>query len=107
MSSFRASKEYQQCEILILPKKYSPGFLGFGLQKDSPYFGPINYYLKKMKQEGALDKLLKDYQPPPQICPDLTGMALGFNSLVFPFLTMISGIHKLMHYALEIFKMCR
>ena len=88
----RATKEYQQCEILILPKKYSRGFLAFGLQKDSPYQGLFDHYLNKMKQDGVLDKLINEYEPPPQICPDLTGKALGFNNLIFPFLTLITGI---------------
>jgi len=78
-----------------LPKKYSRGYLAFGLQKDSPYHGLFDYYLKKMKQDGVLDKLIKEYEPPPQICPDLTGKALGFNNLIFPFLTMITGNYNL------------
>ena len=85
---------YKKCQILALPEKYQFQPFGFAFQKDSPYLELFDYYLKKMKQDGVLDKLIIEYEPPPQICPDLTGKALGFNNLIFPFLTMIAGITK-------------
>ena len=60
-------------------------------QKDSPYHGLFNYYIKRMKQDGSLDKFVKSYENLPQVCPDNTGMPLGFNNLMFPFLVMVSG----------------
>ena len=44
-----------------------------------------------MQEKGSMDQILEKYAPVPQICPDLTGEALGFNSCIFPFLIIIGG----------------
>ena len=44
-----------------------------------------------MQEKGSMDQILEKYAPVPQICPDLTGEALGFNNCIFPFLIIVSG----------------
>ena len=88
---FRLTKEYEKCEIIILPKKYNLQLFTIGIQKDSPYLGLFNYYLRKMRQDGSLDKNVKDYFAVPQACPDNTDKALGFNNLIFPVFILILG----------------
>ena len=87
----RRTAEYKQCKVIILPKTYTTNRVAIGFQKDSPFSGLIDYYIKQMKQDGALDKFIQDYKVLPQTCPDNTGKALGFNNLMFPFLVMASG----------------
>ena len=45
-----------------------------------------------MTEEGSLDRIATSYAPAPQICPDNTGEPLGYESLIFVFLVLISGI---------------
>ena len=52
----------------------------------------FNYYLAAMTEEGSLDRIINSYEPAPQMCPDNTGKPLGYESLIFVFLVMISGI---------------
>ena len=44
-----------------------------------------------MKEKGSIDQIIEKYAPAPQICPDLTGKALGFNSCISAFLVLIGG----------------
>ena len=44
-----------------------------------------------MQEKGSLDQILKKYAPAPQICPDMTGEALGFNSCITAFLVLMAG----------------
>ena len=45
-----------------------------------------------MTEEGSLNRIVKAYAPQPQKCPDNTGKPLGYESLIFVFLVLISGI---------------
>ena len=56
---FRLTKEYQDCEIIPLAKKYSHYYFTFGVQKHSPYMRIFNYYLKLMKEDGTLDRITR------------------------------------------------
>ena len=87
----RVSKEYTKCEVIALPKKYKLKYFALGLQKDSPYLGIFNYYLLEMIQTGTLEEIVRSYRALPQMCPNLTGRALGFNSLITPFFIMSAG----------------
>ena len=86
-----STKEYEQCELIILPKTYGYFSFAMGFQKNSPYARIFNHYLRQMRQDGTLDKNLKTYEAAPQICPDNTGKALGFNNLIFPIFVLILG----------------
>ncbi len=64
----------------------------FGFQKNSPYLGLFNYYLKKMDEKGATHKILASYKVPDQQCPDYKGKALGFNSCITAFIVIFCGL---------------
>ena len=101
---FRVWPEYKECKLVVLPAKYDfkPG--AFGLQKNSPYLPLVNYYLLKMEEIGALKQIRQKYEPPPQICPDYTGQALGFNSCFSAFSVWIGGaIVALILFSIEMF----
>ena len=83
--------EYNSCELIILPKRYFYTRFTFGVQKDSPYLELINYHLLKMAERGVSAQISKTYEPQTQACPDYTGTALGFHSLIFPFLVIMCG----------------
>ena len=87
--------EYNSCELIILPKRYFYTRFTFGVQKDSPYLELINYHLLKMAERGVSAQISKTYEPHTQACPDYTGTALGFHSLIFPFLVIVWRFDKL------------
>ena len=45
-----------------------------------------------MQEKGALKKILDKYQAPPQVCPDSSGLPLGFDSCFTAFLGLIGGM---------------
>ena len=90
--NFRTTQEFQQCEVIALPKKYVRSSWCFGFQKHSPLLKIFNYYLAAMAEEGSLNRIINSYAPAPQMCPDNTGKPLGYESLIFVFLVMIFGI---------------
>ena len=51
----------------------------------------FNYYINRLRESGALEKIHKTYQPAPQVCPDLTGKALGFKNCISAFLVILVG----------------
>ncbi len=87
----RAKEAFVNCQVLAIPAKYDFTPLAFALQKDSPYLEAFNYNMKQLIQAGILDQIHKKFASPPQYCPDFSGQALGFNSCITAFLTMIAG----------------
>ncbi len=71
---------FRDCEIIAAPAKYDLKPNAFGLQKNSPYLGIFNFYIRRLVQTGTLNKILTNYESPVQICPDYSGKALGMNS---------------------------
>ena len=51
----------------------------------------FNYYINRLRESGALEKIHKAYQPAPQVCPNLTGKALGFKNCISAFLVILVG----------------
>ena len=90
-SFFRYFEEYVSCKLIAIPGRYDFKPYAYGFQKDSPYLPIFNHYIKEMQEKGALDKILDKYSPSPQNCPDLTGVALGFDSCITAFLVLIGG----------------
>jgi hypothetical protein len=45
--------------------------------------------LKEMKEMGTFNKA--NYEPLPQLCPDTSGQALGFDSCITLFLIILAG----------------
>ena len=94
--------EYAECEIIAIPKKYNFKPLAFGFQKDSPYLDIFNYYLREMIEKGVMKQISERYEAPLQVCPDLNGSPLGFESCFGAFLALIIGI--IMGFVLMIFE---
>ena len=88
----RTYPEYKKCEIIAIPRKYNFQPLAFGFQKDSPYLDIFNFYLKEMIEKGVMKASSKKYEGLPQICPDLNGAPLGFESCFAAFLALILGL---------------
>ena len=82
--------------------KYEFKPYGFAFQTDSPYLRLFNYYINRLKENGALEKAMKPCEPPPQKCTDQTGEALGINNCFGAFLVMMVGIGSgLLIFAME------
>ena len=88
---FSSTKAYQNCEIVVIPQKLEFRPYGFGFQDESPYLPLFNHAILKMMEKGSLSKHVTDYIPPKQVCPDLTGTALGFNSTISAFGVFLIG----------------
>ena len=89
--SHSGSEEYASCKLIAIPGRYDYKPYAFGFQKYSPYLPIFNYYIKAMQEKGSMDQVLEKHAPAPQICPDLTGKALGFNSCISAFLILMGG----------------
>ena len=89
---FRTLDAYINCEILVTPGKYNVKQLAYGFQKDSPFLPLFNYNLNKMREKGSLKQIQVKYEPPPQICPDYSGKALGVSSVFSGFGVLFSGV---------------
>ena len=83
------AKPYIDCEVVVLPANYDFKPLSYGFQKDSPYLGLFNFYLHKMRERGVMKEILKKYETPPQVCPDLSGKPLGINSTFTAFVLLM------------------
>ena len=85
------SPSYKNCTIIGTPAKYGITHVAFIYQKDSPYQGIFDYYIKEMKEKGALKQIFNKYQKGNPVCPDQSGKALGFESCITAFLFLLSG----------------
>ena len=88
---YRSSPHYKKCEVITLPKKYNSKSIAFILQKDSPYLSLFNYYIDQLRENGALERIFKKWEPLPPTCEDKTGEPLGFKNCLTSFLVMIIG----------------
>ena len=68
---FRSTKEFIDCEIIAIPGRYDFKPLAFGYQLNSPYAGVLDYHIKLIRENGALDQIVTKYQRGRQVCPDL------------------------------------
>ena len=80
--------------MIAIPARYGINYVAFGYQKHWPYQGLFDHYLQEMREKGALKKILDKYKTKPQVCPDLSGKALGFESCFTAFLVLLSGSIK-------------
>ena len=88
----RTYDEYERCEMKAIKAKYDVKPLAFGFQKDSPFLGLFNYYLKEMRETGTLDQIMKKYESGPQVCEDYSGKPLGFGSVSAAFIVIIFAL---------------
>ena len=77
--------------MIVIPTKYDFKPYAYGFQKDSPYLGLFNHYLKEMREKGALKQILNKYESGAQACPDESGKPLGFESCFTAFLALLFG----------------
>ena len=82
---------YSSCKIVAAPAKYDFKPYAYGFQKDSPYLGLFNHYIKELGEKGALKQILNKYETGTQVCPDESGKPLGFESVFTAFLALLSG----------------
>ncbi len=78
--------------MIVLPKKYDPGQVAFGVQKNSPFLKILNYYMRHLIQTGVIKRILETHEIAPQICPDYSGKPLGMNSVFTAFIAPIFGL---------------
>ena len=45
-----------------------------------------------MRERGTIKRIMEKYEKAPQICPDLTGQPLGYESCFTAFLVLIIGV---------------
>ena len=67
---------------------------GFGLQKDSEFREIFNFYLLKLEQTGAIEKLKSKWlrkKKEQEVILD-SAAALGYGNLVFPFVILVFGM---------------
>merc|ERR1719445_1176647 len=87
-----AFPEYTDCKLIAIPAKYDFKPYAYGFQKDSPFLGVFNHYLKELREKGSLKQILKKYDSGGQVCPDMSGQPLGFESCFTAFLVLIAGL---------------
>ena len=88
----RTLDAYIYCKIVTTQGKYNYEPTAYGFQKDSPFLPLFNYYLNVIKEKGNVEQILRKYEPPPQICPDYSGKALGVSSVFSGFGVLFSSI---------------
>ena len=77
---------------MATPGKYDVKQLAYGFRKDSPFLPIFDYYLNEMREKESLKQIQVKYEPPPQICPDYSGKALGVSSVFSGFGVLFSGV---------------
>ena len=91
-TSMASFKIYTNCEILAIPEKFRYTPYGLALQKNSPFLKLINHYLIEMRDKGIYQKIISKYEPGPQICPDSSGLPIGFENCFTAFLCLLGGM---------------
>ena len=86
-----ATKEYEDCVIVATEGKYFLRPYAWAFQKHSPYLDAFNYFLQEFIEKGYWDAIQSKYEPPPQVCPDLSGMPIEWSSVFTAFLFLIGG----------------
>ena len=90
--SITSFPEYEACEIIAVPSKYEFKPFSFAFQKNSPYLSLFNNYLSEMRETGTAGQILSKYESGDQVCPDSSGLPLGFDSCFTAFLALIGGL---------------
>ena len=77
-----AFPEYTDCKLIAIPAKYDFKPYAYGFQKDSPFLGVFNHYLKELREKGSLKQILKKYDSGAQVCPDMSGQPLVLHKII-------------------------
>ena len=86
-----AQSGYDSCDFIALPSKSDFSYEAFGLQKNSPYLEFINYFILKLMENGAVEKILLKYKTPSQVCPDYNGEPIGYINCGSAFIILAIG----------------
>jgi len=87
---------------VLIPERHDFKPVAFGFQKDSPLLGPFNFYIRQMRERGALNQIIKKYKAQPQACPDFSGKPLGFENCFTAFAIVLGGFSfALLLYLME------
>ena len=82
---------FTKCKIISIPAKYDIKPMTFAFQKDSPYLPLFDNFMLQMEEKGINDQILRKYKPPPQFCPDRSGLPVDMKSCFTLFLILIAG----------------
>ena len=63
----------------------------WAFQKYSPYLDSFNFFFREFKEKGYWDAIQKQYEPQPQVCPDLSGMPIEWANCFTAFLFLCAG----------------
>ena len=90
-----ATNAYRNCKLTPIPGDYIPGYLTFAVQTDSPYKEIINYFLRKLTEDGSITRSeLKYFARSKLKClgDHLNGQSMGLNITISAIIIMIVGI---------------
>ena len=92
--SQRSHDLYKECKFIALPRKYGRYPSGFTLPKNSSIFPLFRYYVKRMLQGGAVDKLKTKYEKSygDQVCPNYEGKPITMYKVVSLFGLLVSAL---------------
>ena len=88
----KSKEEYQSCKIVVTPSKYDVQYFSYAFQKNSPYLSLFDKYLGELREKGTARQILSTYESRDQICPNYSGLPLGFDSCLTAFLALIGGL---------------
>ncbi len=85
-------KEYRNCEIVATKGTYFHLPYAWAFQKHSPYHPLFNFYIRKFKEEGQWDAIMKKYSTSAPICPDLSGKPIEWPNCFTAFVALSFGM---------------
>ena len=93
LPSIQTQEEFIECKITDVGFSLENIHLAFAVQKNSPYLGPLNRALKKMLENGEIERFkIKDGGHQPECVENGRGKSIGFATVVFPFMIFIFGM---------------
>ena len=88
----RSTKEYANCSIVETKGKYFTQPYAWTFPKHSPYLEAFNFYISEVIEKGQWNAIIKKYEAPPQVCPDMSGQPIEFANCFTAFLALVSGL---------------
>ena len=66
--------------------------IAWAFPKKSPYLNIFNFYFQEFKERGIWGNIEEKYKTLTQVCPDLSGKPIDFQSCFTAFLAMFVGL---------------
>ena len=66
--------------------------IAWAFPKKSPYLHIFNFYIQKFKGNGIWKSIEERHNKPSQVCPDLSGKPIAFESCFTAFLALLVGM---------------